>query len=71
MGCRYFRRLRLHLTAAEFHRRAAVPADQMMVLALSAAPADRFACVGADQPDEIGRRQGLQRSVDGRQANVL
>ena len=50
---------------------AAVPTDQMVVMAHRASPVGRLAVVSADQVDLVGVGHHLEGAVDGGQSDVL
>ena len=50
---------------------AAVPADEVVVVAHGAAPIGRLTVVGADQVDLVGVGHHLEGAVDGGQPDVL
>ena len=71
MSRSHFGSPRLHLAAADFHRRSALAADQVMVMMRRRATAvDRFAGVGTHHVDQISGGQRLQGAVDGGQTDI-
>ena len=61
----------LHAGAVDLDRAAAGAADQVVVVALGAAPVGRIAAGGAQHVDLVRIREGLQAPVDGGQADLL
>ncbi len=61
----------LDVTALNLHRRAAGPADQVVMVVFRAAPVHRLAGVGAQRVDEPVGGHLLQCAVHRRQADAL